>query len=437
MKAPEIFVSYASRDRERVRAVTARLRECGASVWVDEHRVDEGDASGIVGGAIYGAEIVRGIREARVFLLLCSRASLSSPNVKQEIQLAWRYKRDYLPLLLEPIDAFPEDLAYQLEGRQWIQLFERAEPQWVPEVTSALQRAGVTLARPGAERSPAAGKPAGRTDRFLLPYLVNRSTELEALHAGIEEHVQAGGGKPLLFLVHGEERQCVDAFLERTHRVDLPKTLRRLGLSDVLRWHDGVWPTHQGGLDARWRLLNRAVTNHLDLRAASTPAEVRDALVRLRAPTVFSFHLGAEHWQPDDDRLLEEWGRQWAAFPPLPAAQPLILLFSTKYPNRSQGFLTSFLTGRRANQVRRVLASFEGRLRGAMPAQLLPELTSVMRPDVELWVRDVVRPDDPIRLMRDVRKLYEDGSLAPDDRIAMEPLAERLARLLSSVETAR
>jgi len=60
-------------------------------------------------------EIVRGIKGCKVLLLMCSDAALRSRNVKQEIQLAWKYERPYLPLLLEPT-SFPEQLEYWLEA---------------------------------------------------------------------------------------------------------------------------------------------------------------------------------------------------------------------------------------------------------------------------------------------------------------------------------
>jgi hypothetical protein len=68
---------------------------------------------------------------------MCSDASLRSKNVKQEIQLAWKYDRPYLPLLLEPTN-FPEQLQYWLEGWQWIEVLDRPVTVWLPEVLTAL-----------------------------------------------------------------------------------------------------------------------------------------------------------------------------------------------------------------------------------------------------------------------------------------------------------
>lgn len=130
----EVFISYSSRDRGRVLPVAGRLQAAGVSVWLDQKKIG--------GGANYGPEIVAGIKGCKVLVLMCSDAALRSRNVKQEIQLAWKYQRPYLPLLLEPI-SFPEQVEYWLEGCQWIEVLDRPPEQWLPAVLAALARCGV------------------------------------------------------------------------------------------------------------------------------------------------------------------------------------------------------------------------------------------------------------------------------------------------------
>ena len=114
---PYLFVSYASADRERVLPIVARLEAAGVKTWVDR--------DGIHGGANYALEIAEAIEHAAALLLFCSPASLASRNVKQELALAWRFERPYLPLLLDLVEI-PKDVAYWLEGSQWIELLELA-----------------------------------------------------------------------------------------------------------------------------------------------------------------------------------------------------------------------------------------------------------------------------------------------------------------------
>ncbi len=132
--APYIFISYASADRDRVMPVVEALRRVGVSVWLDQQS--------IAGGENYAREIVEGIRGCAALVLLCSSASLASRNVKQEVGVAWKYERPYLPLLLEPV-AIPDDLSYFLEMAQWIEVLDKHESEWLPQVLTALAPLGI------------------------------------------------------------------------------------------------------------------------------------------------------------------------------------------------------------------------------------------------------------------------------------------------------
>lgn len=130
----EIFISYSSQDRQQVLQIAEHLEVSGLHVWIDRNRIP--------GGTNYGPEIVRGIKECQVLMLMCSDNSMRSKNVKQEIQLAWKYSKLYLPLLLEPI-SFSEQVEYWLEGWQWIEVLDFPTEKWLPQVLNALANAGI------------------------------------------------------------------------------------------------------------------------------------------------------------------------------------------------------------------------------------------------------------------------------------------------------
>jgi hypothetical protein len=136
---PEIYVSYARHDRERVMAIASGLRSHDVSLWIDQHR--------ITGGANWAREIVRAIRSCKVLLLMCSDAAMRSRAVGQEIQLAWKYQLSYLPLLLERT-SFPEQVEFFLEGCQWIEMFDRPMEHCLADILGALQNAGAPGSRP-------------------------------------------------------------------------------------------------------------------------------------------------------------------------------------------------------------------------------------------------------------------------------------------------
>jgi non-specific serine/threonine protein kinase len=172
---PHVFISYASVDRERVLTVVDTLRSADVPVWLDK--------ADIQGGTQYGTEIGEGIRNCRALMLMCSAASLTSRNVKQEILLAWRYQRPYLPLMLERT-PIPPELEYWLVGFQWIEVLDRPADEWLPRVLDALQRIDLGAA---SQPSPAAGAltaaPKRATNLPPAVPLIGRERELAEVTA--------------------------------------------------------------------------------------------------------------------------------------------------------------------------------------------------------------------------------------------------------------
>jgi predicted ATPase len=141
----QLFVSYASVDRSRALEIVEAIGSLGIEVWIDQ--------AGIAGGTQYGTEIANALRDADAVVLIASGASLTSKNVRQEIMLAWRYDRPILPLILHPL-VFPDDVAYWLEGAQWIEALDRPAAEWLPKLQQALVRHGIEVAPAAREAVP-------------------------------------------------------------------------------------------------------------------------------------------------------------------------------------------------------------------------------------------------------------------------------------------
>jgi predicted ATPase len=131
---PYVFLSYASTDRERALHVADLLEANGVSVWIDRKN--------ITGGASWSGEIVHGIRDCAALVVAGSVAAMASPNVHQEIQLAWETRRPILPLLLEPV-SLPDAVQYVLAGRQWIEVGDQPDGVWLPQIVLALANLGL------------------------------------------------------------------------------------------------------------------------------------------------------------------------------------------------------------------------------------------------------------------------------------------------------
>jgi hypothetical protein len=135
-RQPDVFVSYAKDDSETVLPAVNQLEHDGVGVWIDRDR--------ITGGMTWAQEIVRAIRQCKVFLLMCSDPALRSRAVAQEVQLAWKYRLACVPVRLHPT-SYTEQLEFFLEGSQWIDAYNVAPAVWTQRILEALGNFGISL----------------------------------------------------------------------------------------------------------------------------------------------------------------------------------------------------------------------------------------------------------------------------------------------------
>lgn len=110
----EVYISFASRDKNRALEIFKLLRSAGIAVTLELERSEADDK--------YEIDIIRQIKECKLLILICSEESMRSRKVKYDIQLAWKYERPILPLLIERMPRFPEQMRHWLKGQQWIDI---------------------------------------------------------------------------------------------------------------------------------------------------------------------------------------------------------------------------------------------------------------------------------------------------------------------------
>jgi len=144
----EVFISYASKDRDRILDLVDRLDSAGVPVWIDQMSIE--------GATMWSQEIVAAIRNCKVLILAISENSADSENVVKEVALASEGRKRILPVYLESAEI-PESMAYQLAGIQRVEFFERQEDAGQQSVIRALAKLGVTVSEEAS--TAAAGAP--------------------------------------------------------------------------------------------------------------------------------------------------------------------------------------------------------------------------------------------------------------------------------------
>lgn len=132
----EVFISYASKDRERVKGFVSLLHTAGISFWMD--------TSGIDGGGKWAKQIVQAIKGCKAGIVMVSPSSMVSQNVFKEVHLLSTHGKKILPLYLEK-SKVPDDLEYELAGIQFLNLFQGTPSNVFRAVLQALESMGISV----------------------------------------------------------------------------------------------------------------------------------------------------------------------------------------------------------------------------------------------------------------------------------------------------
>ena len=121
LKGDYIFISKASADmglpNNRISLVIRELESRGISCWLSEN--------GIKAGEDYNVVLPQAIKSCTLFLLFVSPMSVKSSDVVSEIGTAKEYKKNIIPVQIEPFDLFKQfpNWAYMLKQYQKTDLF--------------------------------------------------------------------------------------------------------------------------------------------------------------------------------------------------------------------------------------------------------------------------------------------------------------------------
>ena len=106
----EVFISYSSKNAEYANAVSERLKSEGIECWIDTNNIRT--------ATNFAQEIIDGLNEAKVVVLIYSKDSDQSKYVYREIETAFDSNKHIVPLKID--DTFPEELEFFLRGTQWL-----------------------------------------------------------------------------------------------------------------------------------------------------------------------------------------------------------------------------------------------------------------------------------------------------------------------------
>jgi len=127
-----VFVSYSNTDREAAFELVAALESQGLACWIAPRNVTP--------AAEWAAEIIDAISASKVMVLVFSRHSNDSPQVRREVERAVHKRLPIIAFRLD--DVIPErSLEYFLSSQHWLDAFPAARPSYYEALVLALRRA--------------------------------------------------------------------------------------------------------------------------------------------------------------------------------------------------------------------------------------------------------------------------------------------------------
>ncbi len=344
----------------------------------------------------------------------------------QQVQAQRQALQGQFDILSETLKRLREKYATETDVPEKVKL-ERQ----IKETENALKELSQEM--DALERAPTSARPIGAAGAIpippLLPYLSDRSAQEAELGQALHLLQKNQSRRPFICIVHGDEFECHDMFLDRLLRDMLPNLLHPdTTFKDFLMpWPEGVIKQDPA------KIVRKYLANALVGNSAASTEEMFAEISRHEMVMVHT-HLMTKNWEGAAPELAKEFMVLWSRWPDHAPGHRLIICVFVKYqrPER-QGFLQRRKIKSLNEEIRRFLTELDFSSYDQLHGVVLPELCAISRSEVEDWVfkhtREFCRID---ALLPKIRALYEQKELStPKGCIAMEILAEKLKILLN------
>lgn len=289
----------------------------------------------------------------------------------------------------------------------------------------------------------------------LLPYLPNRSDQEFELGQKIQAHFQQSAKSPFVCIVHGDEFQSQDMFLERLQKVSLPRMLKLDTTENVIKAYCLPWPSGVKELEKIPEYLCKNLADSVEGYSFASAENINQTFCKYPAPIIVHTHLLTGDWECQGEGIIPKLLDFWNNWPELVPSQKIIVCIFIKYQvkrRKSTGFLWflrplklihRFMKHYRCCKLNQKISQqlyeisqlefsqFE-RLNGVV----LPKLSGISRTHVENWVRaemtkEFIGEAKLEQLIHSVRDMFNHWeSQTSSNTIPMDDLAEQLIELL-------
>jgi hypothetical protein len=292
----------------------------------------------------------------------------------------------------------------------------------------------------------------GIPDNFLIPYLPNRDLQEEALEQLLKQDIP----HPLVCIIHGDQLQCHDKFLDRLREFSLRRLLK-LNKDQTVQEYLLIWPNELEKLDnLKERLcknLSKVVSN--GNTTSLTETDINERFYQYHPnPTIIHTHLSSDDWSKHKFEILNKLLDFWQNWPDLIHGQKLIICVFIEYKKKRRkvnqkfslkwifGYLTNLPKWHHYkkinNRIDRELQELERsgiKHFNRLSCTVLTELKDISEKEVKDWIRsketkEFVGEGKGQKMVEKVRELFENPA---KQTIPMEDLAIHLTEIIKEI----
>ncbi len=395
-------------------------------------------------GDEWSEEINRRLNSAEVILLLISADFLSSDFIwNHELPRAMQRhdagEATVIPIILRKIDEFN---ALPFSKLQSLPSGARPVTSWKDRdeafsdiargIRQTIMEMGVTTPRTDDDDDSPPSESDANIPR-LVPYLCDRSDQERELTAALQEHQATKPRRPFVCIVHGDEFECHNEFLERMQHTSISRTLNLKAKQLSPEEHIFLWPSKDVPRDRFLKVFASNLGNALLENSAASAESISKAIALNERPLILTSILLTENFQASGTELFDAFLKFWDEWPDLPPGRTVINFVCLKHQHlEPMGFFQKWKMRNLEQQLRDYLAALNWSAHPGQYGVLLTELKAIHRSDVEVWARN--HAVQAVRRIEanEIRALYEREEICgPDGLISMEKLAAELRLLLS------
>ena len=272
----------------------------------------------------------------------------------------------------------------------------------------------------GASDEMEAGQKQALEIPRLLPYQVNRKLQEERLSDLYSKHIPQKP-KPFVIVIHGDDKQAHEAFLERIREEFLPKLLKINTTDTSVKQIELPWPGHIPNLAA----LNNALTKTLGENVLDTGAsidEIQATVAAYNCPSIIATTLLTEDWMKFKNGILNTVLNFWNAWPALVPNQTLFIFVFIKHKLSDKSKMQEIILNMQKTKILKQLDECNFDVQSNIHGLILPELEDVPRSETENWARVEARNHcggDVPSLISKITTLYGNQEGIPMDTLAV------------------